>query len=375
MNDRDACIILNMIGGIGPARLEKLVNAFGAPSEVLKQSVDRLCMVSGIQKLLAEKIYSWKECVDFDNEMKLVEQGGAELITKYDKNYPNILLEIADPPLCLYVRGKLPNFGAHTLAIVGSRRVSSYGRKMAKHLAESAAYSGWVVVSGLAYGIDAVAHQGCVDAGGVTVAVLGGGLARIHPQDHIPLARQIIEKGAVISEFPMSFPPCRRSFPMRNRIVSGLSQGTIVVEAGLKSGSIITANLALEQGRMVFAVPGQADAPQSRGCNSLIKQGAKLVENFDDFLDEFEFLPGFSEVKNQAVSKVFKVKPEKKENINLKLTEDEDIILAAVRKFGELTLDQLAEETGLTSGKLLSSLMKLEVMKQLTALPGNKYKI
>ena len=375
MNDREACIILNMIGGIGPARMEVLVNAFGSPAEILKQSIDTLCSVSGIKQILAQKVNGWQDCVDYEKEMRMVEQGGVELITRYDANYPQILKEISDPPLCLYIRGHLPECCDRSLAIVGSRRISSYGHKMAKHLSESAAYNGWAVISGLAYGIDSVAHQACIDAGGVTIGVLGGGLARIHPQEHIPLARQMVEKGAVISEFPMTYPPCRRSFPMRNRIVSGLAQGTIVVEAGLNSGSLITANQALEQGRIVFAVPGQADAPQSRGCNQLIRQGAKLVENFDDILDEFEFLPGMREVANQTAAIDFEMNPEKKANTNLKLTQDEDMILAAVKKLGESSLDQLATSTGLSPGKLLSSLMKLEVMRQIRQLPGKKYKI
>ncbi len=249
-----------MISGVGPARLACLVASCGSPSSVLERSAAELRSIQGIGEALAAKIASWRDSVDLDAELNMAERGGVRILVKDDPEYPPILKELRDAPICLYVRGALPDLESSSIAIVGSRRMSSYGRNMAQHIAESAAYAGWTVVSGLAYGVDAVAHQAVLNAGGKTIAVLGGGLARVQPQEHLPLAREISASGgAVVSEYPMEFPPNRRSFPMRNRIISGLSRGTLVVEAGLGSGALITAAAATEQGRAVFAVPGEID--------------------------------------------------------------------------------------------------------------------
>ncbi|OGV51789.1 MAG: DNA protecting protein DprA [Lentisphaerae bacterium GWF2_44_16] len=367
MKDRDACIILNMISGIGSARLEALTSHFGSPSAILQASAQEISSVKGVGAVLAEKVADWKNEVSYEMELELAEKGGVRIITQYDPEYPEILKEIYDPPICLYVRGELPLPLGQAIAVVGSRRISNYGRKMAKHLSEAAVYAGWTVVSGLAYGIDAVAHQAALDAGGKTIAVLGGGLARIHPQDHIPLAREIINNGALISEFPMEFPVSRQSFPRRNRIVSGLSKGVLVIEAGLESGALITANQALEQGRLVFAVPGNADNPQAKGSNSLIRQGAKLTESFEDILEEFEFLPGFEGLK--------KVREEAAEySASHEFSEEEKRIISILES-GDTGFDSIAMETGIPAGKLLASLMKLEMKKTINQLPGKVYSV
>jgi DNA processing protein len=220
-------------------------------------------------------------------------------------------------------------------------------------------------LSGLAYGIDAISHNAVVETKGTTIAVLGGGLARIHPQDHISLAKNILETGgAIISEFPMEFTPNRWSFPMRNRIISGLSQGLLVVEAGLRSGSLITAKCALEQGRTVFAVPGEADNPQAKGTNQLIKDGAKLTTSFDDILGEFEFLPGLQAKEHKI----------QQEELKLELPEEEQTIIS-VLKAGALSADQLSTETNLPPGALLALLMKLEMKKLITQLPGKRFEV
>ena len=248
-----------MVSGVGPARLAALTAACGSPSAVLERSAAELHSIPGIGEALAAKIASWREHIDLAAELDLAERGGVRILVQADPEYPSILKEIHDAPICLYVRGTLPDLDSASIAIVGSRRMTAYGRTMAKHLSESAVYAGWTVVSGLAYGIDAIAHQAALDAGGKTIAVLGGGLARVQPQDHLPLAREIAQSGAVVSEYPMEFPPNRRSFPMRNRIISGLSRATLVVEAGIGSGALITAAAAIEQGRSVFSVPGGSD--------------------------------------------------------------------------------------------------------------------
>lgn len=371
ISDREACIVFNMISGIGAARFEALSSHFGSPSAVLNASLDEIAAVRGISMTLAEKIASWKKDIDYQAEIEFAEKGGAKIITKFDPEYPAPLKDIYDPPICLYVRGELPLPVEMGLAIVGSRRITNYGRKMAKHLSEAAVYAGWSVISGLAYGIDAVAHQAALDAGGKTIAVLGGGLARIHPQDHIPLAREIVKNGALVSEFPMEYPVNRQSFPRRNRIVSGMSRGVLVVEAGLDSGALITANQALEQGKLVFAVPGNADNPQARGSNSLIRQGAKLVESIDDVLDEFEFLPGFASVpkKTQENSSDYEAVPKSV------LSDDEKKVIALLTAKTNAPFDEIASETAIPAGKLLALLMKMEMKKTVSQLPGRMYSL
>jgi DNA processing protein len=374
MTDREAYIILNIISGIGPARVKSLCTHFGTVSNVLQASSAELKSVQGIGDTLAKAISSWKTDLDYESEMKLAERAGVEILTLADDEYPSVLKELHDAPLCLYTRGQMPSENDFMLGVVGSRRITNYGRSMSEHLSRAAAYAGWTVVSGLAYGTDAVAHRTVVEAGGRTIAVLGGGLARIFPQDHVPLAKSIIEGGgAVISEFPMEFAPNRRSFPMRNRIISGLSKGVLVIEAGTTSGSLITAKFALDQGRLVFAVPGQADNPQARGCNSLIKQGAKLTESFEDIMEEFEFLPEFSRPANYKFVDDQHVANEKGEP-DLKLPEDEGRIIGLLKN-GDASTDSLVAETGMSAGKLLSLLMKMEMKKLISQLPGKRFSI
>lgn len=374
MTDRQAYIILNMISGVGTARLAAICARFGSPSNVLELSRKQLETVPGIGPVLAEEIAGWKKNIDYEAEMKLADRGGVKVLTKADDDYPPLLKELSDAPLCLYVRGKLDPQNNLVIGIVGSRRVTNYGKKMAEYLSSSAVYAGWTVVSGLAFGIDAAAHQAAIDAKGKTFAVLGGGLARIFPQEHVPLARKIVEGGgAIISEFPMEFPPNRRSFPMRNRIISGLSKGVIVVEAGVSSGALITAKFAIEQNRLVFAVPGQADNPQAKGCNNLIKQGAKLTETFEDIIEEFEFSPSMRPAKTQN---------ENAEHTNLEetaikdltLTEEEHKVISLLET-GEKTADSLSLETEMPAGKLLALLMKMEMKKIIVQLPGKRFSL
>ncbi|MBO5721705.1 MAG: DNA-processing protein DprA, partial [Lentisphaeria bacterium] len=296
ISDREACIILNMISGIGYARYAALVRRFGSPSAVLKAAAAEISEVRGIGAALADSVVSWQQNIDLAGELAKADRAGVRIYTIEDGDYPEQLRLIADPPLVLYVRGTLPDFASNSVAIVGSRRLSAYGDRMAKQFAADAVLSNWKVVSGLAFGVDASAHKATLDAGGITVAVLGGGLSRIHPQEHVPLAAAIVKNnGALISEFPMDFPVSRQSFPRRNRIVAALCQATVVIEAGLDSGALITARQALEQGKAVFALPGRVDEPQAAGCNTLIRDcGAKLVTSFQDVLSDFDFLPGLS---------------------------------------------------------------------------------
>ncbi len=373
MTDREAYIVLNMISGVGSARLRMLLSQFDTPIQILEQNRKTLVGVKGISDVLAEKISNWRQHFMIEEELELAAKGGVHIITLADSDYPEILKSIYDPPLCLYVRGTMPDFQHNTVAIVGSRRATTYGRRMAQHLTESAVLADWMVISGLAYGIDAVAHQSTLDAGGITVAVLGGGLSRIHPQDNVPLARAIIDSGgALISEYPMRFPVSRQSFPRRNRIVSGLSQAVLVIEAGLNSGALITAELAIDQGKSVFAIPGCVDNPQARGCHKLIKQGARLTEQFQDILEEFEFLPGFDRHNSGSIADT--KTPAREYTTPSGITPEEKAIIELLEEEPR-SFESLAALSNLPTGQLLGTLMKLEIKMVIVQEPGKIYSL
>ncbi len=375
MTNREAYILLNMISGVGTARFKALVAEFNEPCKIFEQSIEKISGIRGISPALAEKIIYWEKDLDLDAELEFARLSGTQIISMADAEYPEILKGIYDPPLCLYVRGKLPDFSYNSLAVVGSRRATIYGRKMAKHLSEEAVLAGWKVISGLAFGIDAIAHQATVDAGGVTVAVLGGGLARIHPQENVQLARDIIETGgALISEFPMKFPVSRQSFPRRNRIVSGLSQAVLIIEAGLKSGALITANLAMEQGKDVFAVPGHVDNPQAKGCHKLIKQGAKLTEDFNDILDDYDFLPGFARVDESSEESAAASNETVETSKPANMSDDEYQIIQLLQ--GEAkSFDYLSDATNIQVSSLNGLLTKMAMKMMLVQHPGKIYSL
>ncbi len=380
MTDHQAYIILNLLNGIGPARANALIEFCGSPAEIFNRSVQDLTRIRGISESLAEKLLNWEKNTPYEKEMEMAENGGVTLLTPADDDYPQPLREIHDAPLCLYVRGVIPpEITQRSIAMVGTRNTSVYGAGMARHLAESAGYAGWVTVSGLAVGIDTIVHRATLDAGGKTIGVLGGGLARFHPQENIPLARDIVANGgAVITEFPMTFTPSRHSFPMRNRIISGLSLGTLVVEAGVNSGSLITAAQAIEQGKRVFAVPGEADASGSNGCNALIRKGAVLVENFDHILEEYEFLPGFQ----QDFASMLREESTEEYDARVTGSEDDDLcmlssadtkILDVLRENDSLSLEQITIQTELPAPEVMASLVALEILRRIKKLPNGLY--
>lgn len=289
MTDREACIALNTISGIGYVRFSALEKMFDGIGNACGRSCRDYSAVPGINMTLAETLAlnNWQQLCG--RELEETASANVRIITLFDEDYPPVLFQLSNPPLCLYVRGTLPRFPDRSIAVVGSRRMSRYGETMTKRITSGAVSRGYVVVSGLANGIDTVAHRTTLECGGATVAVLGGGLMHVHPQENLLLAQQIVDSGgAVISEFPMNFPVSRTSFPRRNRIVACLTQATAVIEAGVKSGAIITARLALECGREVFAVPGQATNEQAQGCHQLIREGAFLTETFEDIASRLE---------------------------------------------------------------------------------------
>ncbi len=364
MTSRDAYIALNMIDEIGPVRVRALLDRFGKPEAILSASRAELMQVEGIGEQVARNITGWKVTVDLDGELTRIEKAGIRVVTRDDAEYPVNLREIYDPPLVLYVKGALPAGEKHALAIVGSRRTSLYGQEMSRKLAYQLANVGAVVVSGLARGIDTFAHRGALQAKGRTVAVIGCGIDIVYPSENEALADEIVAKGgAVVAEFPFGVQPDKQHFPMRNRIISGWSLGVIVVEANVKSGSLITAKFASEQGRQVFAVPGRADSILSRGTNKLIKDGAKLTEDAEDVLAEFEYL----------------VRPDRKERpaaggtgVALKLTELEGKVVAAIGD-EELVVDEIIRATGLTSAAVSATLLALEMKRVIKQLPGKVY--
>src|SRR6202040_3101489 len=252
---------------------------------------DQLRKVEGIGKDVADQISNWESIVDLPAELKRVKDFGATVITQNSSSYPKALSEIHAPPIVLYVWGEIQERDQHAIVIIGARRTTHYGSESAKKLSYQLAYAGLTVISGLARGIDTAAHQGALAAKGRTVAVIGAGLAKLYPPENAVLAEKIRSgNGAIVSEFSMAIEPDRQTFPMRNRIISGWSHGLLVVEAGQNSGALISVAQALEQGRNVYAVPGHINAPSAQGSNRLIQQGAKLVMDASDILDDLQIL-------------------------------------------------------------------------------------
>jgi len=282
----EALLTLNMVEGLGVTLLSRLLERFGSPEAVLAASRNALEEVEGVGSEVSRNISKATKKNDASAEMKAAEALGVKIISAASEDYPQPLRRIFDPPLVLYVKGELKEEDALAMAIVGSRRASYYGKNQAERLAGSLAKMGFTIVSGMAWGIDSAAHKGALGAGGRTIAVLGSGLANPYPKGNEKLLAEIIENGAAISEFPLTFPPRAENFPRRNRLISGLCLGVVVVEAAERSGSLITARWAMEQGREVFAVPGPIDSATSRGTHRLIKDGAKLVERVEDVIEE-----------------------------------------------------------------------------------------
>src|SRR5580700_11019819 len=291
MNSTQACIALNMLPTVGPVRLRKLLEIFEEPQRVLAAKRSELRAAEGIGNEVADQIANWESIVDLAAELDRIREFDATVITQESPSYPKSLREIHAPPIVLYVWGQLQERDHHAIGIIGARRTTHYGTESAKKLAYQLAYAGLTVISGLARGIDTAAHQGALAAKGRTIAAIGSGLARLYPPENAALAEKIrTGHGAIVSEFSMEIEPDRQTFPMRNRIISGWSHGILVVEAGLNSGALITASQALEQGRSVYAVPGHINAPSAMGSNRLIQQGAKLVMDASDILDDLQIL-------------------------------------------------------------------------------------
>lgn len=351
-------VALSRIKGVGSKTAKKLIHRFSEPRRVFNSSRNELKEIRGLRDESINQILAFNDWSGIEREVERVHRLGFAILTWQDKEYPSNLLNIYDPPLILYAGGNFRDLDPLNLAIVGSRASSSYGLETALNFASRLAMEGITIVSGLARGIDTRAHEGALKGKGKTIAVLGSGLDVIYPAENRALFKKILDNGAVFSEFPLSTPPDPQNFPRRNRIISGLSMGVLVVEASLKSGSLITARCALDQGREVYAVPGNITAARSRGTNSLIKEGAILVEKPEEILSDL--LPGLSAKKKEMV--------EQKERA-LSFNGDEDKLLTLLGN-EPLHIDQLIKESMLSASELSKLLLNLELMGAIKQHPG-----
>jgi DNA processing protein len=357
MDDRCAYIALNMIEGVGPVTVRSLVEALGSAAAVFEAEPGMLKGMPGVGPVVVQAILHQRDTVAWRAEIEKAENSGIRILTPLDEEYPRPLKEIHDPPLALYVRGRFETRDARAIAVVGTRKPTHYGRDMAVLIAGGLARMGYTVISGLAEGVDTCAHSEALRCAGRTLAVIGSGLEELYPPSNAGLADEIAHHGAVISEFPLARKPDKTTFPIRNRVVSGLCMGVVVVEAGVQSGALITARMALEHGRAVFAVPGRVDSPASRGTNRLIKEGARLVEDVDDILQEFEFLLPMHETRPR----------ERKQPV--RLSSEEEKIVACLAD-GEQCVDMLIRNSGLRAAEVSSLLVGLEMKKMVRIMPG-----
>ncbi len=363
MTPREAYILLNMVPGIGPVGVRSLMDALGEPTNLFHSDRRRLQSASGIGPTLASRIADAPRRYSVDAELQRAEKEGIRVTTPADDDYPAPLRNIHDPPLALYIHGNWIEADRHAMAIVGSRRMTHYGRDTATRFARGLARCGFTIISGLARGIDTAAHRSALDGGGRTLAVLGGALDRLYPPENSHLAKAATERGAVISEFPFGREPDKTTFPMRNRLISGLSRGVLVVEAGLTSGALISAHQAIDQGRSVFAVPGRIDSPTSHGTHALIKKGACLVETIDDILEDLDGLfPASTGKRRAATDEAAPPRPE--------LNADETALLTALAEDECLDVDSLARMTSLAPGTVNARLVGLELKRLVRMMPG-----
>ncbi|MGD7654345.1 MAG: DNA-processing protein DprA [Verrucomicrobiales bacterium] len=369
MSPLEAIVALNMLPKIGPVRVQRLLDAFHTPQAILGAPVDRLTRVEGIGPETARIIHSWQDHADPAAEINEARERGISIITRDSESYPNPLLQTYDPPLLLYVWGELKPTDKHAIGIVGSRRATTYGRNTTKKLSYQIAAAGFTIISGLARGIDTTAHEAAIAAAGRTIAVIGSGLGKLYPPENFALAEKIASgHGAVVSEFPLSTAPDKQTFPMRNRIVAAWSRALLVTECPAWSGSLITANLAAEYGKPIFAVPGPIDKPTSAGCNQLIRDGATLVSDSSHVLDDLGQLP-FSR-PTPTTDPADPAEPEQPAPASL--SADESTILDALAP-GEATVDLVIERSGLPAHIVTTTLLKLEIKHRVIALPGFRY--
>jgi DNA processing protein len=364
MDCREAFVALNMIDGLGPVRVRQLLERFGDSTAILRASAAQLQQVHGIGPEVSEAIANWEKNVDLAAELKRIEQSGCHIVIQADENYPPLLKQIYDPPVVLYVMGALTARDRNAVAMVGSRMTTHYGIEIARKIAYQLAYTGVTVVSGGARGIDTACHQGAMSAKGRTIAVLGTGINLVFPAENGELFGRIAAQGALVTQFPFNRKADKQSFPIRNRLVAGMTLGTVVVEANLTSGALITAGMAVDYGRQVFAVPGRVDSPRSKGCHDLIKKGAKLCEGVEDILSEFEYM--FPAGNRPSLLNDAAALPA------MTLSENEQTVYDLVDK-EECTTDDIIRRSGMPSSSVSVALLGLEMKRLIRQLPGKLF--
>lgn len=370
--DVSAELLLALTPGVGPRIRKTLVEHFGSAAAVFQAAASDLRQVNGIGPKISRSIAMARNEVDVAAELARCREREIRVLALSEAAYPAPLRNIFDPPGVLFVRGEMRPCDALAVAIVGTRHATQYGLAQAERLAASLARAGYTIVSGLARGIDAAAHRGAIKAGGRTLAVLGSGVLNIYPPEHVQLADQVIQQGALMSESPPDLPPLAGAFPQRNRIVTGLSLGVIVVEAAERSGALISARLAMEQGREVFAVPGRVDNRMSRGCHRLIRDGAKLVETVDDVLEELGPLaaPALAPAASAATDENGSPR-EIRHPIELQLNPPEQAVLSAIGD-EPISIDELVVASGLPVPNVLSTISVLEMRRLIKRIGGNR---
>lgn len=358
-------LALHFTPGVGPTGLKRLIDHFGGPRQILEAKYREIVTVPGVKKAAASKICSGHSLEKAKKELDRAEKAGISIITLNDSTYPAILRNIHDPPFLLYVKGAPQTLACAGIGVVGARAATEYGKRVSKNLATRLVGKGLTVISGLALGIDTAAHKGALAAGGKTIGVLGCGIDVVYPRQNVRLFREISESGAIVTEYPMGTRPEGYHFPARNRIISGLSLGVAVVEAARKSGSLITAQLALDQGRDVFAIPGRVDSNKSEGTHRLLQDGAKLVHSVDDIIEELN--PGLlgENFKNPETG------PNNKDFIQ-GLDAEAKLIYTHLDVYPK-TIDEIIRGAGLKAQKVSELLLTMELKGLVAALPGNQY--
>ena len=362
MTADEALIALNMLPCIGPIRIRRLLASFGSAEAILAAPTSKLRHVEGIGQDTADIIRNWEDHADLGKELAEVSQRGLTILTEASPQWPAPLRELPDAPVILYVWGDLQAADHHAVAVVGSRKTTHYGRESAKRLSFQIAHAGFTIVSGLARGIDTTAHEGALAADGRTIGVLGSGLAQLYPPENMPLAEKIANgQGAIVSEFSLHTAPDKKTFPQRNRIVAGWCRGLIVVECPARSGALITANLASEYGRQIFAVPGPIDRPSSSGCHDLIRNGATLITDGSHVVDDLSYLPlGETTTSAEPSSPPPDLTPEER-------------VLFDELDSREKHIDELVASTGFAPALISATLLRLEMKKLAKQLPGTYF--
>lgn len=364
MSDLIYWLALNSLPDIGPVNARRLVSAFGSPEKIFQMPVDELRGVDGVGENRSRGIAGFNKWDSIRKEIETADKKGVRIITLHDADYPERLKNIYDAPVVIYVRGDLREADKYAIAMVGSRASTNYGIQIAERMGHKLAASGLTVVSGMARGIDTAAHNGALKAGGRTIAVLGSGIDVPYPASNRGLMGTIESSGTVISEFPLGTPPNRENFPRRNRIISALSFGVVVVEAARNSGSLITAEYALDQGREVFAVPGNITSKNSGGTNNLIRKGAKLVESAEEVIEELR--PQLKGILREDSAGFEKRLPE--------MTDDENALYQYLGSEPK-HIDTITREKSITTGKALSILLTLELKGVIRQTEGKRFSL